>query len=132
MRNLTKIGGHKAYRVVMDSVDHVVIAPTFEAALVAAREWWRSDPDSAADEDCHIDISSVEALADYGAVILSDSDHQVGVGVAGIRDPLAPCAAFLPGAKYRSAGCDGDGHYLCRECRHWKQRQPESAAASKS
>lgn len=49
-------------------------------------------------------------------------------GLAGMRDPGAPCASFDPvenidwtGLYVRAPGhgrCDSDGHYLCRGCSH--------------
>ncbi len=41
-------------------------------------------------------------------------------GIPGIRDADAPCTDFQPGARDTSAGiCNGDGHYLCKECQHF-------------
>ena len=36
-------------------------------------------------------------------------------GGPGVRDTKAPCDMFSPG-KPTNGGCQGDGHYLCREC----------------
>ena len=46
------------------------------------------------------------------------------VGVPGNRDPKFPCDHYDPRPPgYREIGfgweCEGDGHYLCRECCHW-------------
>lgn len=47
-------------------------------------------------------------------------------GIPGIRDVKNPCEFYSP-ASHRLAltqaahGCQGDGHYLCRECR-WHDR----------
>ena len=38
------------------------------------------------------------------------------VGAPGVRDPEHPCKQFDTGSTIASADCDGDGHYLCREC----------------
>lgn len=43
-------------------------------------------------------------------------------GVPGIRDIENPCHCYSPAARLHvlganAMGCQGDGHYLCRECR---------------
>jgi hypothetical protein len=44
----------------------------------------------------------------------------------GLRDPDNPCPAFLRGEpKLIDSGCDGDGHYLCRKCTHWKGKSDD-------
>jgi hypothetical protein len=36
------------------------------------------------------------------------------------RDPENPCTEFVPGTpRGTSYDCDGDGHYMCRECVCW-------------
>lgn len=40
-------------------------------------------------------------------------------GTPGVRDEDALCQDFAPGTPNGSA-CEGDGHYLCRECLVWK------------
>ncbi len=62
----------KGYLVRMDSEEHVVIAPGFDAALRASRELWRSDPNSAKDADDEIAIESIEVLNFYGPTVLAD------------------------------------------------------------
>jgi len=43
-----------------------------------------------------------------------------GLGIRGIRDPDAPCVDFEPDkSKLVASECDGDGHYLCRDCVHY-------------
>jgi len=37
------------------------------------------------------------------------------IGAAGVRDPEYPCGEFSPGTP-TNGRCDGDGHYLCRNC----------------
>ena len=43
-----------------------------------------------------------------------------GVGVKGIRDGHAICREFEPdnSVTKTGGGCQTDGHYLCKECRH--------------
>lgn len=44
-------------------------------------------------------------------------------GVAGIRDPDAPCHMFDDsGWGPKNGDCDTDGHYLCDECSHMSLR----------
>ena len=45
------------------------------------------------------------------------SEHRVPDGLDGIRDIDAPCEEFKNGSP--SGDCQSDGHYLCRECRHY-------------
>jgi hypothetical protein len=47
-------------------------------------------------------------------------------GRAGVRDPENPCEGFVPGEPERGGGCDGDGHYMCRECTKYEP-EPEDA-----
>ena len=39
------------------------------------------------------------------------------VGYPGVRDPESPCEHFRPGSPTERGDCQGDGHYLCRECK---------------
>jgi hypothetical protein len=39
------------------------------------------------------------------------------VGDPGVRDPDAPCSDYAPGPG--AGDCGGDGHHLCRGCRHF-------------
>jgi len=39
---------------------------------------------------------------------------QTGLHVDGIRDPSAPCTAFVTGDP--AGTCQTDGHYICDEC----------------
>jgi hypothetical protein len=39
-------------------------------------------------------------------------------GDPGIRDPGNPCEHFDPGETVGNPQCYGDGHYMCKECRH--------------
>jgi hypothetical protein len=44
------------------------------------------------------------------------------IGWPGIRDTHALCSSYMPG-KFKNRGfshCDGDGHYLCNDCRFFK------------
>lgn len=43
--------------------------------------------------------------------------RRVPDGTPGVRDPDAPCSDFDPG-RAGAGRCDGDGHYLCAECRN--------------
>lgn len=56
--------------------------------------------------------------------LISTHPTAVPTGVPSIRDPSAPCPAYSP--RDRQAGdfsdCRGDGHYLCRECCHYRYR----------
>lgn len=47
-------------------------------------------------------------------------------GVEGVRSVAYPCPDFdFDGLEPNGAGtCDGDGHYLCRECSHLSRRGP--------
>lgn len=47
------------------------------------------------------------------------------VGVRAIRDRCLPCAFFVPGEPSHGNDCEGDGHYLCAECRRHKWRCAE-------
>ena len=38
------------------------------------------------------------------------------VGQPRVRDPEYPCDVFEPGQPRPNNDCDGDGHYMCREC----------------
>lgn len=42
------------------------------------------------------------------------------VGVPGNRDPESPCPAYAPRRPRFGdfKDCEGDGHYLCKECAH--------------
>lgn len=40
------------------------------------------------------------------------------VGQPGIRDPEHPCAHFVPGEPSHINECEGDSHYMCKECLH--------------
>lgn len=73
-----------------------------------------------------IDLAEVERLkaeaesakAAYHAArkaLLLASDNAFGAD--GIRDPDAPCSAFVNGTPERGADCETDGHYLCDECK---------------
>jgi hypothetical protein len=42
-------------------------------------------------------------------------------GMPGVRDTKNPCDMFSPG-KPTNGGCQGDGHYLCRECGLFDER----------
>ena len=44
-----------------------------------------------------------------------------GVGDRGIRDPEAPCNDFDPSPPQLGdfRDCESDGHYLCKECKHY-------------
>ena len=46
----------------------------------------------------------------------------IKLGVPGIRDVDAICKSYTPGTfTHRGfSHCDGDGHYLCNECRFYK------------
>lgn len=49
------------------------------------------------------------------------------LGVPGNRDPQAPCTVYAP-RKWQPGDfqdCEGDGHYLCEGCAHY--RAPEAA-----
>lgn len=45
-------------------------------------------------------------------------------GVPGNRDPSHPCDYYSPRPRLLSdfSDCQGDGHYLCRECCHLDNR----------
>lgn len=45
-------------------------------------------------------------------------------GMPGVRDTKNPCDMFSPG-KPTNGGCQGDGHYLCRECGLFDDRRGE-------
>lgn len=47
------------------------------------------------------------------------SPIKMGVGVPGNRDPESPCKFYAPRKRVQGDGpadCQGDGHYLCKEC----------------
>jgi hypothetical protein len=50
-------------------------------------------------------------------------------GDPGIRDPENPCEDFDPGETVAFPQCYGDGHYMCKECRHLVSEEPENEEA---
>jgi hypothetical protein len=48
-------------------------------------------------------------------------------GDPGIRDPESPCDDFDPGETVAFPQCYGDGHYMCKECRHLVPEEPEES-----
>lgn len=43
-----------------------------------------------------------------------------GLGVPGLRDKENPCEVYAPSPGNSHIGeCESDGHYLCKECRHF-------------
>ncbi len=47
-------------------------------------------------------------------------------GIPGHRDPDYPCNGYNPSARFRlDWRCDGDGHYLCEGCAHWRGRDAD-------
>lgn len=51
------------------------------------------------------------------------------VGIPGRRDPDSRCHAYAPVAPIRNNvwfECEGDGHYLCHECCHYKPEQEDA------
>lgn len=57
-----------------------------------------------------------KAIAVYDAAQAQPAHRPVGI--AGERDPDHPCEEFAPGSP-NPGMCFGDGHYLCKECRHY-------------
>lgn len=51
------------------------------------------------------------------ALLAYNENREVGLGYPGIRDPDSPCECYGPGRGEED--CPGDGHYLCRECKHY-------------
>ena len=49
------------------------------------------------------------------------------VGINGQRDPDHPCDMFRNGEPSERNTCDGDGHYLCNECGHYRCDPPEQS-----
>ena len=39
--------------------------------------------------------------------------------MTGVRDTQFPCEMFDYGQPERSNTCEGDGHYMCRECKFY-------------
>ncbi len=55
-----------------------------------------------------------------------DDDHE---GIPGKRSKADPCEEYSPRNRQRYTGrCDGDGHYLCRECKHLNEPMEEADA----
>lgn len=74
-----------------------------------------------------IDFWHAVAKFAYRRYIRRSEDNGVRpVGIPGNRDPQNPCTAFVPS---RASGfrrdCEGDGHYLCRECALLRRDEPE-------
>lgn len=46
-------------------------------------------------------------------------------GEEGVRDSQHPCADFYYGQPHHLNRCEGDGHYLCNECKNHKIEEPE-------
>lgn len=46
------------------------------------------------------------------------------LGDPGVRDPSAPCCQYEPGVP-QGHECEGDGHYLCKQCLHLYPADPE-------
>lgn len=51
-----------------------------------------------------------------------NDSERIPDGIPGIRDVDNPCKCYSPSVALRilgqdAPGCQGDGHYLCRECR---------------
>lgn len=42
------------------------------------------------------------------------------VGTPTVRDVDGPCEDFWPGEPEMANSCEGDGHYMCEECKNWK------------
>ena len=48
-------------------------------------------------------------------------DKKAPVGAPYVRDPDYPCDCYEPGICKAGAWiCQGDGHYLCSDCRHFE------------
>jgi hypothetical protein len=48
-------------------------------------------------------------------------------GITGIRDPDNICEFFAPGepgTEWLDVPCNGDGHYLCKECKKHVRPDP--------
>ena len=56
----------------------------------------------------------IAALADAGFEV---QQLDLKVGAPGVRDPEHPCADYNP-TPGGPGTCNGDGHYLCKGCRH--------------
>lgn len=52
---------------------------------------------------------------------LSPLEVRPSVGDPGVRDPDFVCTEYSPG-KPEYGRCEGDGHYLCRECKHFEEK----------
>jgi hypothetical protein len=48
------------------------------------------------------------------------------IGTAHVRDPDSPCTAFIPGDPDPYNRCEGDGHYLCKECALYRSDDDEA------
>lgn len=62
-------------------------------------------------------------LALFAYKQIKDDPKAIKYGIPGQRDVDNPCKSYFPGQheKYRGFNhCDGDGHYLCKECRFFK------------
>jgi len=86
-------------------VDACRVGPSEPSAVEVLRElvaWWEAGPPTTIGRrlpEC--DGSRAGCLGSTGG--------------PGVRDTNAPCDMFSPG-KPTNGGCQGDGHYLCREC----------------
>ena len=66
------------------------------------------------------------ALLRYAYKKTGIPEERMPVGIPGNRDPNARCDGFAPRNRFGSDfTCDGDGHYLCKECAHHKKEEED-------
>jgi len=70
---------------------------------------------SGGDNSC-TSVARQKAVAKTNRIVEERIASKRHVGQGGLRDADAPCSMYTPG-KPEKGGCDGDGHYLCRECK---------------
>lgn len=58
---------------------------------------------------------------------LSAKPDRIPDGTPHIRDIDDPCEEFEPGEREQFPQCQSDGHYLCKECRHYKEEEKEES-----
>lgn len=75
------------------------------------------------------------ALAKKGVRIIYDgtggdtpshasAEAPIAIGVDGVRDAANSCSEFISGVPHHSSTCEGDGHYLCGQCKNKHATNP--------
>jgi len=77
-------------------------------------------------------LDHFDACTDLGIVVerfaaVEQASDSGPVGINGQRDPDFPCDMFRNGKPSENNTCEGDGHYLCNECGHYRCDPPEES-----